>query len=61
MSGVYTFGEQGTYAIDTGEKVTTVEADRLDYGGPDGALRAWKDGVVVATFRWWNSVVRKGD
>lgn len=55
------FGEAGTYVIDTGESKTTIVADSLDYNGPDGALQALKDGVVIATFRWWTSVVRKDD
>lgn len=51
--------EPGTYEISTGgEKKTKVEADRLDYDGPDGSLQAWKDDHVVATFRWWESIVK---
>lgn len=54
--------EPGTYVISTGSnKTTTVDADQLDYNGPDGSLQAWKDGQVVATFRWWESIVRKPD
>ena len=54
--------ESGKYVINTGgEKSTTVDADSLDYNGPDGSLQAWKDGKVVATFRWWESIVRKSD
>lgn|GEM_PF-1755785 len=52
--------EPGTYVISTGgDKSKTVQADHLDYDGPDGSLQAWKDGAVVATFRWWESIVRK--
>jgi hypothetical protein len=54
--------EPGTYVISTGgDKSATIEADALDYNGPDGSLQAWKGGRVVATFRWWESIVRTGD
>jgi hypothetical protein len=64
MSGFTPAGldEPGTYVITTGpDEKTTVTADHLDYDGPDGSLQAWKDGSVVAAFRWWSSIVRKGD
>lgn len=48
----------GTYEISDGDKKHTVEADSLDYNGPDGQLQAWKDGQIVATFRWWTSVIK---
>lgn len=52
----------GTYVIKTGPKdATTVEADYLDYDGPDGSLQAHRDGEVVAAFRWWESIVKKKD
>jgi hypothetical protein len=53
--------EPGTYKINTGGKDVTVQADSLDYNGPDGQLQAWKDGKVVASFRWWESIIRTGD
>lgn len=49
------------YAITTDGKTTTVEADSTDHNQNDGNLRLWKDGAVVAEFRWWNSIVRKDD
>lgn len=56
------FSEPGTYVITTDARTKeTVEADSLDYNGPDGSLQAWKGGAVVATFRWWSSIVRKND
>lgn len=59
---VHGMNEPGTYVITTDrENKTTVEADSLDYNGPDGSLQAWKGGTVVATFRWWDSIVRKTD
>lgn len=51
--------EPGTYVIVADGKDVTVEADRLDYNGPDGSLQAWKGDSIVATFRWWSSIVRK--
>lgn len=54
--------EPGTYVISTGGTTkTTIQADSLDYDGPDGSLQAWKGGKVAATFRWWESIVRTGD
>jgi hypothetical protein len=54
--------EPGTYVISTGgDSKTTIDADSLDYNGPEGSLQAWKDGSVVATFRWWESIIRKND
>lgn len=50
-----------TYEITTDGKTTTVEADSTDHNTNDGNLRLWKDGAVVAEFRWWNSIVRKDD
>lgn len=62
MSSGYAMNEPGTYEITTDrDTATTVEADSLDYDGPDGALQVWKDGAVVATFRWWQSIVRTND
>lgn len=55
------FSEPGTYVVSSDGKDTTIEADSLDYNGPDGSLQAWKGGAVVAQFRWWTSVVRKND
>lgn len=51
----------GTYVVTVDREKTTVEADSFDYNGPDGSLQAWKDGKVIATFRWCNSIVRKAD
>lgn len=60
--GVNGMSEPGTYVITTDrDDKTTVEADSLDYNGPDGSLQVWKGGTVVASFRWWQSIVRKGD
>lgn len=57
--------EPGTYLITTGygrdAKTTSVDADYLDYDGPDGELQAHKDGTVVATFRYWESILKKKD
>lgn len=54
--------EPGTYVISTGgDKAVTIVADSLDYDGPDGSLQAWRGGHVVASFRWWESIVRQGD
>lgn len=50
--------QPGTYEVSDGDKTTKVEADRLDYDGPDGTLQAYKDGAVVASFRWWTSIVK---
>lgn len=59
---VHGLNEPGTYVITTGpNQSTTIEADQLDYNGPDGSLQAWKDGKVIATWRWWDSIVRKSD
>jgi hypothetical protein len=58
MNGV---NDPGTYAVTSGEKTTAVEADGYDYGGESGNLRLHKAGRTVAEFRWWDSVVRKGD
>jgi len=54
----YGMNEPGTYIITVDGKDHTVDADRLDYDGPDGSLQAWKGNAVVATFRWWNSIVK---
>lgn len=60
--GVNGMDTPGKYEISTGGKnTTTVDADSLDYNGPDGSLQAYKDGAVIATFRWWESIVRKAD
>lgn len=58
-ASVIGLNEPGSYEINTGGDKVTVDADRLDYNGPDGSLQAWKGGAVVATFRWWESIVRK--
>ncbi|WP_122262214.1 hypothetical protein [Ornithinimicrobium cerasi] len=59
---VHGMNEPGTYVITTDrDDETTVEADSLDYNSPDGSLQVWKDGAVVASFRWWQSIVRKSD
>lgn len=55
------FDEPGTYEVRCGEDKIKVQADSLDYNGPNGDLRALKDGKVIATWNWWNSVVRVGD
>ena len=55
------FTGPGKYTIETDGKKVTVEADSLDYDGPDGSLQAHKDGNVVALFRWWSSIIREGD
>lgn len=58
----YGMNEPGTYVITTDmDNQTTIEADSLDYNGPDGSLQVWKNGAVVASFRWWQSIVRKPD
>jgi hypothetical protein len=49
------------YEITTDGKTTTVEADSTDNNDATGNLRLWRDGAVVAEFRWWNSLVRKDD
>lgn len=61
MTSSYGLNEPGTYVITSDGKDTTVVADRLDYDGPDGSLQAWKDQNVIASFRWWSSIVRKSD
>lgn len=62
MSSAYAMNEPGIYDITTdSETVKTVDADSLDYNGPDGSLQVWKNGTVVATFRWWQSIVRQSD
>lgn len=65
MSGVNGMNTPGTYAIQTSfgsdAKPTVVEADYLDYGGPEGCLQAYKDGAVIATFKYWESIVKKKD
>lgn len=62
MGSGYAMNEPGTYVITTDRDIsTTVEADSLDYDGPDGSLQVWKGGAVIASFRWWQSIVRKAD
>ena len=62
MNGDLGFTGPGTYVINTGgDKTTTIEADSLDYNGPGGSLRALKDGQVVASWRWWDSIIKKDD
>lgn len=57
----YGLNEPGTYVITSDGEQHTVKADRLDYDGPDGSLQAWKGQAVVASFRWWSSIVRTSD
>lgn len=59
MAGQLGFTGPGKYEIEHDGKTTTIEADSLDYDGPDGSLQAHKDGLVVANFRWWSSIVKK--
>jgi hypothetical protein len=59
MFGEY---EPGTYTVTTGtggqpEKVD-VDVDRFDYDEREG-LQAIKDNKIIATFRWWDSIVLK--
>lgn len=49
--------EAGTYDITVNQETTSIEADSIEYA--DDCLRVWKGGLVVATFRWWDSVVKK--
>lgn len=49
-----------TFQVTTGEKTVTVSADRWDYDAND-MLQFWKDGKVVAVFRWWESIKAKAD
>lgn len=51
-------GDAGTYTVTVNGDKTDIEADSLEYPD-DGSIRVWKDGVVVATFRWWDSIVKK--
>ncbi len=50
-----------TYEITTDGETTTVEADAASNNDATGNLQLWRDGAVVAEFRWWNSIVKKGD
>lgn len=52
--------EPGTWTVTTGDKSQTVTADRWDYGA-DGNLQMWVGQAIVAEFRWWDSIRRKGD
>lgn len=53
--------EPGTWIIKTSpDKSATVTADRWDYA-EDGSLTMWVGQSIVAQFRWWDSLVRKGD
>jgi hypothetical protein len=49
------------YEITADGKTVTVDADSTDHNPSDGNLRAWKDGAIVAEFRYWSSIVRKDD
>lgn len=53
--------EPGTYVVTADGKDHTVEADSYDYQGDGGSMRMLKSGAVVAEFRYWSSVIRKGD
>lgn len=57
MMGLSSGDEAGSYDITVNQETTTVEADSIEYA--EDCLRVWKGGVVVATFRWWDSVVKK--
>jgi hypothetical protein len=49
----------GSFEVSSGDgKTTTVTADRWDYDQND-RLQFWKDGKVVAVFRWWDSIKAK--
>lgn len=55
----------GSYTVSTGagehgEKHTFDAVDSFKYDG-DGALQVVSGGAVVATFRWWESIIRDGD
>lgn len=52
--------EPGTYEVTVNKESTTVEVDNFRYGGKDGnTLEAVKNGNVVATWQWWDSIVKK--
>lgn len=50
--------DPGTYVVKSGDEETEVDVDRLYYDVND-SLVGVKDGDIVATFRWWDSVVKK--
>jgi hypothetical protein len=49
--------DPGVYEIDSGGKTHSVDVDSITFD--DEGLKARKDGVVVAVFRWWDAVRRK--
>lgn len=65
MASINGMNSAGTYVVTTGygkdSTKTEVKADYLDYGGPDGCLQAYQDGAVIATFKYWESIVKKKD
>lgn len=60
MSVMDSESSSGTYEVTSSDKKHTVEADRWDYSARD-ELQFWKDGKVVAVFRWWDSIKAKTD
>lgn len=52
--------EPGTYEVKVNKETTTVDVDNFRYGGKDGYdLEAIKDGKIVATFRYYESITLK--
>lgn len=52
--------EPGTYVVKVNKEKTTVEVDSFRYGGKNqNELEAIKDGNVIASWQWWDSIVKK--